>query len=159
VLQICNPFHDNGFMPCTHQCFVGLKFIKFELGVQVCVQGKYFPLTQLNYCHKSYNEDILQLVEVDEIVNKLQKGKFGSKLQHDLHIIIMEVKVCFCLFIIRAINGHFHQQCLVFCLNTFGRDNILIDHVLTFFKNLAPFVSMTSTSFVNSKCLLKFLQK
>jgi hypothetical protein len=47
-VQICNPSPEDGFMACTHQCFVGLKCIRFELGVQVYVQGKYLPLTHLN---------------------------------------------------------------------------------------------------------------
>ncbi len=104
IVQLCNPFHDDGFMPCTHQCFVGLKF---ELGVNVYVQGKYFPLTQLNYYPKVTDENILQLIELDEIMDRLQQGKYGSKPQHDLHI-TKEVEVYFCFLITRAINWYLH---------------------------------------------------
>jgi len=38
-------------------------------------------------------------------------------------------------------------------------DNIKMQQVFTFFKILAPLVSISSASFVNSKCLLGFLEK
>ncbi len=37
-------------------------------------------------------------------------------------------------------------------------NNINIQQVLTFFKILTPFVSISFTSFVNSKCLLRLLE-
>jgi hypothetical protein len=83
-----------------------LKCIKLELGVQVYVQRGKNPLTHLNHCHKSH-EDIPQLVELYEIVDRLKQGKHGSKPQHDLYM-KKELKVHFFVFIIKAINDHFH---------------------------------------------------
>jgi hypothetical protein len=52
-------------------------------------------------------KDILPLPRFDEIVNKMQQKKYGNKPQHDLHI-TKEVKIYFCLLIIRIVNGHLH---------------------------------------------------
>jgi hypothetical protein len=82
--------------------------MRFELDVQVCVQGKYYTLTHLNYNHKIIDENIPPaLAKVDEIVDKMQQRKYGIKPQHDLHS-TKKVKVYFCLFITRAVNGHLH---------------------------------------------------
>jgi hypothetical protein len=118
-VQISKPTHDNNFMSSTHQCFATLKCIKL---VQVCVQGKYLCLIQLNCCHITH-EYILQLLELGEIVDKFKQGKCGNKPQHDLHM-TKEVEVHLCFFITRVVDGHLINNIMYCAITCLERDNI-----------------------------------
>lgn len=69
-----------------------------------------------------------------------------------------KIKLFFCFVIGRTVNGYLHQQSFVLHHNMSNRKQHKYPTSFAFFKILTPFVSISFTSFVNSKCLLRFLE-
>ncbi len=157
-VQNCHPTHNHWFMCNTKHILVSIKMHQTWTSCSnLCIIPRFF-LVKLYHCHKITNETITQLPKLIRSWTNYNNGKITTNFN----------KICtswkksnfsFVLSLVRPSMAIFINKVLYSIITCQIGNNINIWQVLTFFKILTPFVSISFTSFINFKCLLRLLEK